>query len=92
YYVHLRKLENVHHDLSLCLQYYEDSSLLMDFKKLIKWTDKKKMMFGSDFPDFSPKKQYELLMKICDELKLSVEDREAISFKNARDLYGISGV
>lgn len=89
YYVHLRKLANVHHDLSLSLQYYEDSSLLMDFKKLIKWTDKKKLMFGSDFPDFSPKKQFDLLMRICDELKISSGDQESIFSGNAAELYGI---
>jgi predicted TIM-barrel fold metal-dependent hydrolase len=87
YFVHLRPLKNIHYDLSLSLEYFEDSSLLMDFKKVIRWTDKSRMMFGSDFPDGSPKKQFQILMRLCDELKLTDTERDQIAFANASRLY-----
>ncbi len=89
YYVHLRKLTNVYYDLSLSLQYFEDSSLFADFRKLIKWTDKARMMFGSDYPDSSPKRQYELLTDILTDLNVSRTDQELVCGGNAQRLYGI---
>lgn len=92
YFVHLRPFKNVIHDLSYSLEYFSDSSLFQDFKKLIKWTAKDRLMFGSDFPDASPRKQFDLLKLLLDELGVSSEEQAKVFFENAVDLFKPQGL
>jgi predicted TIM-barrel fold metal-dependent hydrolase len=88
YFYHTRELENVHYDLSLTTQYLRDSSLYLDFKKFIKWIEKDRILFGSDYPYGLPKMQYENIRLIMDELQINRLDKDKISFKNAKRIYG----
>lgn len=87
YFFHLRTLPNIIYDLSFSLQYLEDSSLYLDLIKLIKYTDKSKIMFGTDYFYASPKFQLEVMMRIMDKLSLDQKDQDAILFKNAERVF-----
>lgn len=87
YFFHLREFTNISYDLSFSLQYLLDSSKWIDLRKLIKHTNKARILFGSDFPFASPKLQYQSLLAIADDLQLSHADRAAIFFENAYRLF-----
>ena len=87
YFLHLMKIENIYYDLSLSLQYFHDSSLYLDFKKLIKFSNRNKIMFGSDFIDGNPRNQFEILQTMFDELSLPLGDRLNINYNNAYNLF-----
>ena len=82
YYFHLRTFSNVGYDLSLSLQYLEDSSCRQDLKKLIHYTPKERLFFGSDYPFASPSKQKKILKQIFDELSLTSKEQLAIYDSN----------
>jgi hypothetical protein len=87
YFFHLRPLHNIYYDLSFSLQYLRDSSLFTDLIKLIRYTDKKKIMWGSDYYLASPEVQLKILLDIFDDLKLGADDRERILYGNAELLF-----
>jgi predicted TIM-barrel fold metal-dependent hydrolase len=87
YLFHLRTLPNIYYDLSFSLQYLSDSSLFVDMIKLIKFTDKKKIMFGSDYHWASPKLQYNVLTNIFEKLSLPEKEREMILYYNAEEIF-----
>ncbi|MDQ3051281.1 MAG: amidohydrolase [Bacteroidota bacterium] len=78
YFFHLRGYKNVGYDLSFSLQYLSDSSCYADLIKLIKFTDKSRIFYGSDFPSASPSLQYGILNDICKKFNLSGTDMEGI--------------
>ena len=82
YYFHLRTFSNVGYDLSLSLQYLEDSSCRQDLIKMIKFTSKEKFFFGTDYPFASPSKQANILNQILQELNLSEEEKKGIFNSN----------
>jgi predicted TIM-barrel fold metal-dependent hydrolase len=87
YFLHLRSLKNIYYDLSFSLQYLSDSSVLLDLIKLIKYTPSERVMFGSDYHWADAKLQYDILMKIVDDLKLSQASKEDIFYKTAARLF-----
>jgi hypothetical protein len=88
YFFHLREFGNCFYELALTLQYFEDSSLLQDLRKLIRFTDKERILFGSDFPFASPKRQCTTLLEICAALEMPREDVDKILYANAAGLFG----
>lgn len=89
YYFHLRTLTNVGYDLSLSLQYLEDSSCRQDLKKLIKFTSKEKLFFGTDYPFASPSNQVQILNQIFYELGLTDKEKEGIFNNNWKKFVGL---
>jgi predicted TIM-barrel fold metal-dependent hydrolase len=89
YFFHLRELENIWLDLSFSLQYLADSSLRTDLKKVIKFWDRKRVMYGSDFPWSSAKMQADVLSNILDGLAFSDSEKHLLFYKNAADLYKV---
>jgi len=87
YFFHLREFSNCWYDLSFSLQYLADTSCRDDLKKLIRYTDKAKIVFGSDYPYASPSGQYETLKNIAAELELSAAEFAAICAGNALKLF-----
>lgn len=87
YFHHLRPLKNIYYDLSFTLQYLEDSSIFADLKKLIRFTNKSRIIFGSDYPHASPKKQALILEGIISNLQLNAEEKKALFHDNAKRLY-----
>lgn len=78
YFFHLRELKNIFFDLSFSLQYLNDTSCRMDLIKLIRYTDKQKIFFGSDYPFANPTIQYNHLKTIFYEIKLGEMDQQKI--------------
>ena len=87
YFYHTRELENVHYDLSLTTQYLSDSSLYIDFKKFIKWIDKDRLLFGSDYPYASPAEQFKKVDSILKEYNCNSSEREGVLALNGQRLY-----
>jgi predicted TIM-barrel fold metal-dependent hydrolase len=71
YFFHLRTFKNVGFDLSFSLQYLSDTSCFSDMVKLINYTDKSKLFFGSDFPFAKPSTQLNELNSIMNNLNFS---------------------
>jgi len=88
YFFHLRSFTNVYYDLSFSLQYLADSSVYADMVKLVKFTDKQRIMFGSDYHWASPKLQLEVLQGIFHKLALSDTEKEMILYSNAESVFG----
>ena len=88
YFFHLREFSNCSYELALSLQYFDDSSVMQDLTKLIRFTDKSRILFGSDFPFASPRRQYETLREIGTALALSPADMDRILFSNAAEMFG----
>ncbi|MCZ2139880.1 MAG: amidohydrolase family protein, partial [Bacteroidia bacterium] len=85
YFFHLREFKNIAYDLSFSLQYLIDSSCMVDLIKLIKYTPKEKLFFGSDYPYADPTIQYNNLLEILTNLKVSSKQIEAIFTTNWPD-------
>ena len=87
YFFHLRTLENVYYDLSFSLQYLSDTSCFLDLIKLIKYTNKNKIMFGSDHHWASAKFQFDVLNGIFEKLQLNQEEKQKIVFDNSQEVF-----
>jgi predicted TIM-barrel fold metal-dependent hydrolase len=83
YFYHLREFENFSYELSFALQYFTDSSLEADLKKLIKHTDRRRILFGSDFPFASPRLQFERLESLFAQLGLPASELDWVCRANA---------
>lgn len=90
YFFHLRPLNNIYYDLSFSLQYLYDSSCFLDIKKLIKYTDKTKIMYGSDYFWASPSLQLEILQSIFCDLDICIDDQKLILYHNASNVFNMS--
>lgn len=82
YFFHLRDLDNVGFDLSFSLQYLEGTSSFIDLEKLLKYTDSRKLFWGSDFPFADPKIQFDNLMSIFSKLNYGSKRIEEICTQN----------
>jgi predicted TIM-barrel fold metal-dependent hydrolase len=91
YFFHLREFYNIWLDLSFSLQYLSDTSHLADLKKIIRFWDRKRIMFGSDFPFSSSAMQANILREILQDLQFSEQDNHLIFFENAAGLYRLNG-
>lgn len=87
YFFHLRQLKNIFYDLSLSLQLLSDSSVFLDFIKLIKFTDKTRILFGSDYPYAEPALQFQILTEICVNLNLTQKEINQIVYSNSIKLF-----
>lgn len=87
YFFHLRTLPNVYYDLSLSLLYLNDSSCFLDLVKLIKYTDKSKIMFGTDYFWAPAKAQKDIFDSIIENLKISDFDAKKMYCTNAKELF-----
>ena len=87
YFYHLREFKNCFYELALTIQFLEDSSLIADLKKLIKFTDKSRVLYGSDYPFASPALQCAKFLEICTELGLKDDDIDRMLFANAAELF-----
>lgn len=89
YFFHLKEYVNVGFDLSFSLQYLMDSSCSADLVKLIRYTDKRRIFFGSDSPHASLTKQVVVLEKILRELALNQEEIDGIFKYNWKRFLGV---
>ena len=87
YFFHLRQINNIYYDLSLSLQLLWDSSVFLDLIKLVKFTDKSRILFGSDYPGAKPDLELSILRDVCNKLNLSQEQIHQIMYQNSVQLF-----
>ena len=81
-----RPLKNVYYDLAETCQYFKDTSVYKDIIHFINYTGKR-IMFGSDYPDFSISYSVEMLEKELSESIVSDEIADGIRYRNAQEIY-----
>lgn len=87
YFYHLRPLTNIYYDLSFSLGYLKTTSAYQDLQNLIRFSDKTKVMFGSDFPFTDPVSQFQNFKQIAADLLLNDQEVNQIVLENAHSLY-----
>lgn len=63
----VREHENVLIDLSLLLPRYAKSSLMMDLRELL-WRFDRRLVFGSDFPEHTPRQALDIFSELAKDL------------------------
>ena len=81
-----RNVDNIFYDLALTCKYFDDTSLSIDIEHFIRYTSKR-IVFGSDYPDFSISESYQALRKHCERAKVALDDIEHIFNELGKDLY-----
>lgn len=87
YFFHLKELTNIFLDLSFSLQYLADSSLFLDLKKVLRFWDRSRIMFGSDFPYASPSYQADIFTGILKDLNYAESELHQVQFSNAESIF-----
>ncbi len=87
YFLHLKNLENVSFDLSFSLSYLKHASVFPDFKLLMRYGDRSRILFGTDFPFVSAVEQLKTFQSIAEELNIGESEIQQILFDNAEIIY-----
>ena len=87
YFMHLRKLPNVYFDLSFSLSYLQHASVYQDFLTLMKFGDKQRILFGTDFPFINAKDQLEVCLDMAKKTHISVAELNNILYANAEKIF-----
>ncbi len=82
-----RPLTNIVYDYSLTCSYLEFSSVRADMVNSLRFAGGR-IMFGSDFPDFSFERAVQAAEGLCDEARLTQEQAEDVFYNNACRIYG----
>jgi uncharacterized protein len=77
--------ENINFDISATVAMVADSPIKDEFVWTLRNVGVNHVLFGSDFPQFSPAQNLNAL----DRLGLTAEETKAIRFENARRLFGL---
>lgn len=81
-----RTLKNVNYDLSLTVPYLFNTSIKQDILHFLRFNHTK-VMFGSDYPDFSIEESYQKFNILFQELGFTSEIIENVLYNNANRLY-----
>lgn len=87
YFLQLKNFPNVVFELSLSLSYLKHSSVYADFWVLLRFADRNRIIFGTDFPYVDAQDQLKVFLKMADDLNISETDRDKILFGNACGLF-----
>lgn len=82
-----RPLSNIYYDYSLTCNYLENTSVRMDMVNGLRFY-KKRIMFGTDYPDFQFSESCRAMEALCKEAGLSEEETTEIFWGNACKIYG----
>ena len=83
-----RNLKNVYYDLSHTQNYLFETSVLLDMRHAIKYC-LRRIMFGTDFPDFNFDEAYEKSIQILEPLNMSKEETKLFYSGVAKSVYGV---
>ena len=87
YFLHLKNCPNVVFELSLSLSYLKHSSVYADFGVLLRFGDRNRIIFGTDFPYVDAQDHLKVFLKMADDLNMNETDREKILYTNAKKLF-----
>lgn len=88
YFLHLKNLPNVVFELSLSLSYLKHASVYRDFSVLLRFGDRDRIIFGTDFPYVDAGDQLQQFLHIARELGLSGDEQDRILYANAERIFG----
>jgi predicted TIM-barrel fold metal-dependent hydrolase len=88
YLQHLKNVPNIVFELSFSLSYLQYSSVYRDFELLLRFADRNRIIFGTDFPYVDAQDQLKVFLKMADDLNISETDSDKILFGNACGLFG----
>lgn len=81
-----RTLSNIYYDYSLSCCYLWNTSVWQDMVQMLKFNSHR-VMFGSDYPDFTPAQAKEKTLLLAKQADLTPEQTEKLLDKNAYSLY-----
>jgi predicted TIM-barrel fold metal-dependent hydrolase len=87
YFLHLKNCPNVVFELSLSLSYLKHASVFADFGVLLRFGDRNRIIFGTDYPYVDAHDQLLCFLQLADSLKMPESDREKILYTNAKELF-----
>jgi len=87
YFLQLKNRPNVVFELSLSLSYLKYASVYRDFSVLLRYADRKRIIFGTDFPYVDANDQLQVFLQLAADLKMSEEDKDKILYENACGLF-----
>ena len=87
YFYHLRELPNIFYDLSFSAVYLHGTSEEINLKKLIRHTDRSRVIFGTDYPYVVPSLQLQACEIMLSEASYSKEEIEMFFYSNAKALF-----
>lgn len=89
YFLHLKNLPNVVFELSLSLSYLKYASVHRDFSVLLRFGDRNRIIFGTDFPYVDAGDQLNVFLYLAHELGIREADMDKILFANAERVFGL---
>jgi len=84
--LYTRSLPNVYFDISFSLVYLKNTSVKLDLLNLIRY-NVPRILFGSDYPDFSVADSYTTFNDYSKTVGLSADEHQAILYRNAVSLF-----
>lgn len=87
YFLHLKNLPNVVFELSLSLSYLKHASVYKDFEVLLRFGDKNRIIFGTDFPYVDAAEQLQQFLHMARATGLSEEYQDKILYANASRMF-----
>jgi predicted TIM-barrel fold metal-dependent hydrolase len=82
----MKAYRNIWLDLSFSPLYFRDSSVIPDFEYLVRRGDRRRLLFGSDFPEAPIDESVAYIDGLLTRLSVSSADRDAIMGENALGL------
>lgn len=89
YFLQLKNCPNVVFELSLSLSYLKHSSVYRDFSVLLRFADRNRIVFGTDFPYVDANDQLQVFLQLAADLNMSEEDKDKILYENACGLFSV---
>lgn len=84
--LYTRELKNIFYDIALIHCYLENTSVEKDIVHFLKLTHNR-IMFGSDYPDFSFDRTIQKAISLCEQAGLTATDIEGVMGKNFLEIY-----
>lgn len=85
-FLYTRDLSNIYYDISLTCTYLKGTHVEQDLIHMMKYNSSK-IVFGSDYPDFTPEEALNSILDMCNMADLNEEQVQNILYNNALSIY-----
>ena len=83
-----KTLDNVYHDISYSINFFEDTSIAKDIRFICKKYNKR-VLFGSDYPYYSVSDSLSCIKRCFDKVDLSESEKNNILYANAINVFSM---
>jgi len=90
YMLYTRELNNIYYDLSLTVNYLQNTSVKQDMLNFIKY-NYQRVFFGSDYPDFKVETAEKAYLDLIEQIELNGEAKEMLFSKNIKAFLNMDG-